>query len=284
MPHVNVKGIDLYYESTGEGEPLVLVHGGFLDHTMWILNVPGLAERFRVVTIDLPGHSQSGGTIDKSMTVDEAMDLMVEHVAGLIEQLDLAPAHIVGTSFGGGVVLHLAVRCPDLFRSMSLHEPATIALLDDEFKAVRDAQKRAFSLISAGDIDGGLQAFVDSVGGDWSQMPEPFKAIFFHNARQYAGAAVFDDPARALTVPDGLGAFPHPVQFTQGDQSPPFFRASTERVAALLPDPEIVTIEGGSHAAMLDRPTEYVAALTDFIERARVDAVPGERRTDVVRK
>jgi pimeloyl-ACP methyl ester carboxylesterase len=56
MPFVDVGGTQLYYESVGEGDPLVLFHGGLLDHTMWFLNVPILAERFRVVTIDLPGH------------------------------------------------------------------------------------------------------------------------------------------------------------------------------------------------------------------------------------
>lgn len=81
-----------------------------------------------------------------------------------------------------------------------------------------------------------------------------------------------DDPATAVPVPDGLEHFSHPAQFTEGEHSPPFFRASTRRVAALLPHAEVTTIEGGAHAAMLDHPARYNAVLTDFIERTRASA------------
>lgn len=269
MAFVEARGTNLYYESMGEGEPLVLVHGGFLDHTLWMLNVPILAQRFRVVTIDLPGHGQSGGSIHPAATMAEAVDDIVEHLAALVEQLELAPAHFAGQSSGGAFILHLAVRRPDLFRSMSLHEPAVAALLDDEFSDVREAQKRAAALLSSGNTETGLATFVGSVGGDWSQLPEPFKAIFRQNAHVYAGKAFFDDPA-TLEVPDGLGDLTHPVQFTRGDRSPRFFHVIIDRVAAMVPGAETVTIEGGGHAVMLERPAEYAAALTGFLDRARV--------------
>lgn len=270
MAFVDARGTNLFYESVGEGEPLVLVHGGFLDHTLWMLAVPILAERFRVVTLDQVGHGQSEGSIDPTANVDEAMDVLVEHLAALVEQLDLAPAHFAGQSSGGGTILHLATRRPDLFRSMSLHEPAVVALLDEEFKAARGDQMAASTLLGSGDVDAGLRKFVETVGGDWSQMPEPFKAIFRRNAHNYAGASFFADPALALTVPEGLGELPHPVQFTKGDRSPRFFHVSIDRVAAMFPRAEISTIDGGGHAAMLERPAEYAAALMDFIDRTRV--------------
>lgn len=269
MQSVSVRGTDLYYESVGEGDPLVLVHGGFLDHTMWFLNVPLLAERFRVVTIDMPGHGQSGGRLDPAIGMSEAVDMMVGYLVELVERLGVAPAYFAGQSSGGAFILHLAARRPDLVRALSLHEPAIVALLENEFHVEREMQREASVLLASGDVEGGLARFVASVGGDWSAMPEPFKAIFRHNAPAYAGMAFFDDPT-GLPVPDGLGSFPHPVQFTRGDRSPRFFHASIEKVVATMTGAEVVTIPGG-HAAMLEHPAEYCATLTEFFERAHAD-------------
>ena len=112
-----------------------------------------------------------------------------------------------------------------------------------------------------------MRAFVESVGGDWSQMPEPFRAIFRQNAPNAAGAAFFADPARALPVPHGLDAILHPVQFTKGERSPRFFHVSVDRVAAMIPGAEIATIEGAGHAAMLERPADYAALVMEFTAR-----------------
>lgn len=197
------------------------------------------------------------------------MDETVEYLAAFVEQLDLCPAHFAGQSAGGAFLLHLASRRPDLFLSMSLHEPSVVALLDEEFKTVHEAQIAAALLLRSGDIEPGLSKFVETVGGDFSVFPEPFKAMFRHNARNYQGAS-FTDPA-TLPVPDeGLNEFPLPVQFTKGDRSPRFFHVSIDRVAAMIPGAEIVTIKGGGHALMLEHPAEYSAVLTEFIENSRI--------------
>ncbi len=105
----------------------------------------------------------------------------------------------------------------------------------------------------------------------WSLMPEPFKDIFRGNARKMKGASYFADPALMLTVPEGLDQLPRPVQFTKGDLSPRLFHVSIDRLAALIPITEIVTIKGGAHAAMLSQPAEYAASLSAFFERSSVE-------------
>ena len=94
-------------------EPLVLVHGSWVDATRWRFVVPGLAESFRVLVYDRRGHSRSERP-DAPGSVDEDGDL-----AALLETLDLAPAHVVTSSYGGNIALRLATRRPQIFRSLS---------------------------------------------------------------------------------------------------------------------------------------------------------------------
>src|SRR5688572_2335721 len=90
----SANGVRLYYEAHGTGEPLVLVHGSWTDATSWRFVVPGLADAFRVLVYDRRGHSRSERP-DVPGSVDEDGD----DLAGLLDALGLAPAHVVASSF-----------------------------------------------------------------------------------------------------------------------------------------------------------------------------------------
>jgi pimeloyl-ACP methyl ester carboxylesterase len=67
VPEQRVNGAKLFYELNGSGDPLVLVHGSWVDHKDWQLVVPHLARSFRVLTYDRRGHSLSGDRSDKGL-------------------------------------------------------------------------------------------------------------------------------------------------------------------------------------------------------------------------
>ena len=95
MPATIVNGVQLYWELTGKsGEPLVLVHGSWVDHHNWDPVVPLLSRTFRVLTYDRRGHSQSERPASQGSIREDVADL-----AAMIDELDLAPAHIVGDFF-----------------------------------------------------------------------------------------------------------------------------------------------------------------------------------------
>ena len=128
MPEAEANGVRLYYEADGGGESLVLVHGSWVDATRWRLVVPGLAQSFRVLVYDRRGHSRSERP-DAAGSVDEDGD----DLAALLETLDLAPAHVVTSSYGGNIALRLATRRPEIFRSLCCHEqspPMFAAVID----------------------------------------------------------------------------------------------------------------------------------------------------------
>src|SRR5918999_596215 len=98
MPTASVKGVGLYYEEHGRGEPLVLVPGFGTGLWIWYRQVPALAERFRTIVFDPRGVARSAAADGRFTMRDLADDL-----AALLEGLKVGRAHVLGASFGGFV-------------------------------------------------------------------------------------------------------------------------------------------------------------------------------------
>ena len=123
-----INGIRLYWQTTGTaGDPLVLVHGSWGDRRNWAPVVPALSRSFRVLTYDRRGHSRSERPGGQGNVREDVADL-----AALLDELGQSPAHVVGSSFGGCIVLRLAAARPELFHSLIVHEPPLFGLLTDE--------------------------------------------------------------------------------------------------------------------------------------------------------
>jgi pimeloyl-ACP methyl ester carboxylesterase len=105
----------------GEGAPVVLVHGLAGSAANWVELLPDLAERHRVLAVDLPGHGGSEPAGSGATTTQFA-----DAVAGVIEVEQAGPALVAGHSFGGLVALRLAQRRPELVRALLLVAPAGI--------------------------------------------------------------------------------------------------------------------------------------------------------------
>ena len=104
---------------SGEGAPVLLLHGFGADLNTWMFNQPVLAEGRRVLALDLPGHG--GSRRDVGAGDGAALSQAVE---GFLTALDLGPLHLVGHSMGGAIAVLLAARRPDLVRTLTLIAPA----------------------------------------------------------------------------------------------------------------------------------------------------------------
>jgi pimeloyl-ACP methyl ester carboxylesterase len=111
--YAEVNGINLYFETHGTGQPLILLHGGLGSGEMFGPTLPKLAERYQVILPDLQGH---GRTADIDRPID--IRLMADDIAALIDHLRLDRPDVVGYSLGGGVALFTAVKYPDKIRRL----------------------------------------------------------------------------------------------------------------------------------------------------------------------
>jgi pimeloyl-ACP methyl ester carboxylesterase len=104
-----VNGIELAYQTFGDGDPLILLHGGFGSVEMFGPNVAALAARRRVIGVDLQSHGRTPAP-DRPMR----FETMADDIAALIGELGLAKADVMGFSLGGGVALRTAIQHPDV--------------------------------------------------------------------------------------------------------------------------------------------------------------------------
>jgi pimeloyl-ACP methyl ester carboxylesterase len=269
MATVNVNGIRLRYELTGSGgPPLVLVHGSWGDHHIWDGIVPALAPSFRVLTYDRRGHSDSHRPAGQGSVLEDVADL-----AALIEQLDLAPAHILGNSFGAVITLRLAATRHELFRSLLVHEPPLLGIVDGSAPAepIQAAQTRiraVVDLLEKGEMETAARRFMDDVAfgpGAWQQFPPEMRRTCVGNAPTFLDEES-DPESRTIALP-GLAGFSRPMLLTQGDQSAPFFPVIMEKLAEALPGAERRTLVGTGHVPQVTHPDEYVRTIESFIGR-----------------
>lgn len=270
MATVRVNGVELYYELHGTGSvPLAVVHGSWDSHGDFDLLVPQLTDAFRILVYDRRGHSRSERPPGQGSVREDVADL-----AALVEHLGLAPAWVLGNSFGACIALRLAGERPDLARGLLAHEPPLVTLLAGDpalaplLEAVRGRIAAVVERIAGGDHEGAAEQFVDTVAvgpGSWAGLTPELRQTFVQNAPTFLDEAG-DPEALALDL-DRVRRFPRPMLLTLGGQSPPMFAPIVAKLAAALPDVEVLRLADAGHVPHATHPEAYAAVVMEFVRR-----------------
>jgi pimeloyl-ACP methyl ester carboxylesterase len=113
--HIEIKGVNYYYEIRGKGEPLLLLHGGLFSIDMFGPNLAILSAHREVIAVDLQGHGRSTLGDRPISPID-----MGDDMAAIVKQLGYRQIDALGYSLGGGVALRLAIQHPDVVRRLAL--------------------------------------------------------------------------------------------------------------------------------------------------------------------
>jgi len=116
MPYAIINKIRVYYETSGQGDAVLLINGLSEPSAGWALQVKALAPRFSVVTFDNRGLGQTDLPPDPVYSTAQ----MADDAAALLRELKIARAHVVGASMGGTIAMELALQHPKLVRSLTL--------------------------------------------------------------------------------------------------------------------------------------------------------------------
>jgi pimeloyl-ACP methyl ester carboxylesterase len=250
------------YHDVGSGDPVILLHGGLLDHRMWDEQIPILESRYRVVAPDARGH---GASANASRPFRHADD-----VAALLFHLDIGPAVIAGLSMGAGIAVDTALEYPHLVRALVVSgagtsepeftDPWTVKVLSDlaSSTAVGDAESliAAFALFAAGprrtldDLDPGVVRRVREM------------------ARRTVTKHTVGEPDWLIPVRETwtrAAKINVPVLAINGDLDAADHIAMAERLARTVADGNVTTIEGTAHYPNMERPGAFNQALTGFL-------------------
>lgn len=162
-------------------------------------------------------------------------------LAGIVDRLELRPAHIVGHSYGATVALLLALQHPELCRSVTVHEPPAFGLLKHLNPELLDQVRRRMEEVvrpTEDEVEKGTRMFVDEVGfgpGTWERVLSPrLRRTFIAHADTWLDQS--RDPDRLAVGTDQLARIAVPTLITRGDRSLPWYPPVVNVLAQSIPD------------------------------------------------
>jgi len=258
MPYCAVNGIKIYYEVSGEGRPLLLVHANPFDHRLWLYQTASFSTFFKVIAVDLRGYGRS----DKPAT-QTSLAMMAEEVFGVCRQEDMKDAVVMGISVGGNVALQLALDHSEIFRALvavgcssgpSDHSKPTNGYIKEgvaqyHIKHLRGLVSEEFSASPRGKYL--LSLFTDT---DPQLKPEALKSLF--------------DALEVKNLTPRLGELRMPVLTINGefDGALPRTREMSQKISGAVHQ----VVPGAGHACCLENPSVFDGHVRDFLRKHRL--------------
>jgi len=261
MPEIEANGVQLHFDVTGQGPPLVFVHGMCGRGAVWAGQVERLSDEFTCVIFDRRGHGSSSDA-----DVPHSVPLHGDDFAALVKGLGLPPVVLVGSSGGARVGLDVVLRYPELLAGGALSEPPVFSLNPERG---RDFMARVVPAVQphldARDLPAAVDAFFEVVcPGLWRLLDETAKEPY----RQSGPMLVADlgQPPFVVTPAD-LRDVRLPVLAIAGLESDPFLQGTPRVIAASVPSAELVEFPDCGHVTYAEKPDAFAEAVRSFARR-----------------
>jgi len=270
---VRVNDVELSYIEKGTGEPVVFVHGTLGSLAPFADLVERFGDTRRAVAYSRRFHPPNPCD-DTEATYD--IRLHASDLAGLLRALDLAPAHIVGTSYGAYIALLLALTDPGLLRSIVACEPPMLPLLrasPDGHRMLEEFLTHALEpsreAFQRGDAAAGVARFMDGIlgrPGAFASLTPTVQRSFLEAAPELRleSLAPIDRYMPALT-PEELSRIRMPVLLVGGERSPRLFHKILDELARQLPYARRILIARAGHAMYVANPRDFESAVREFL-------------------
>lgn len=261
MPHIDANGVEIYYEEQGDGaETILFAHGLLWSGQMFEQQIECLKDRYRCIAFDFRGQGRTEITQD-----GYDMDTLTEDVHRLIERLDCGPVHFAGLSMGGFIGMRLAIRKPELLRSLILLETTADPEENVEPYKKLNMIARWFGLGIVAKkvmpIMFGQKFLNDPARADERAM---WKKRMTANHKIGITKAV-DGVIYREGVYHQIDRIKCPTLIIVGDQDVATEPEKSERMHAKINGSKLVVIPGAGHSSTIEEPTGINEALEEFL-------------------
>jgi esterase len=259
--------VELYHRISGEGEPLILLHGLFGSQDNLGVIARGLQDKWQIHGLDLRNHGKSPHA--DTMKYSE----MAEDVLAYMDEKGLEKVWVLGHSMGGKVAMQLAMDAPERIAGIIVADISPVAYKPrhdhvlEGLKAVDTA-----ALTSRQDSDRALSDFVEEAGvrqfllKNLEPVPAEEKVDSGARYRWRLNLPVIDGSYADLSAaPEGNGPYEGPVLFIKGADSAYIQTKHRDTIAGLFPNADLRVIEGTGHWLHAEKPDTFVALCRRFL-------------------
>lgn len=252
--YADVNGLRLYYEVYGEGKPLVLLHGSYMNIILnWSHIIPLLAKDRKVIVTEMQGHGRT-----RDIARDFSYEGMADDVSGLLKHLKIDSADILGYSMGGGIAFQVAVRHPEQVRRLVVL--SGVYKHDGWWPDV----EASFATMNADLLkDSPIQKQYDSLGNDPAHFPEFVKRVVSIDLKPFDWSEDVKNIQAPLlmAIGDADGVrYEHALEL---------FRAKGGgKMGDLhgLPKSRLAILPGTTHIGMMQRTDWLIPMITNFLD------------------
>jgi pimeloyl-ACP methyl ester carboxylesterase len=262
---VLTNGVELHYVERGKGVAVVFIHGTLGDYSVWDGQLARFAAAYRAIAYSRRHNYPNTNKLQPNHSaVVEAEDL-----ASFITKLGLGKVHVVGHSYGGYTALVLALKHPELVRTLTLAEPPIVFAGERVEDAKQRLVKRARAAFAKGDAEDAMRTMVNSSrDGAYDKMPEPFRKLVLRNAAELEALVTSDNMYPAIDR-EAVRKIAAPTLLLSGAKSPPSHKLIDDELERLLPEKgrRRVIIRGADHGMWFQQPQACREAVLEFLGR-----------------
>lgn len=273
MPHVTTNGMETYYERTGQGPPVVFIHGLGMDHRSWRPQMLALEDDYDTIAYDYRGHGES----DSSTPGDYTVERLAEDLHALLNELDVERPVLCGHSYGGLIAAEYTIQHPDDVAALAFADARTdmgetaveraIFKLQPVFARIqrvvgRERFERAMEFVA--------ERVTDVEQGPDEELPE-LGLTPSEYASEASSAVSTDELSRFMTAgQDYVGTNPTdfhvPVLYAYGELSQGVIADKADRLERAPTDVRVHEVENAGHTLMLQQPDRFANTLRDFLD------------------
>ena len=267
MPHVRINNKTLNYTDTGSGYPIVFAHSYLWDNRMWAAQVAELSKSYRCISIDMWAHGESDPIEEDVYTVEQLAD----DYAAALKEIGIAECHFMGLSVGGMIGAHLALKHPQLVKSLGLFG----TYLGAEPEASKPQYEGLLNLFAAaGQFTPELVAqlapfFFSPVTFEKKpHLAENFKANLAAVPAEKLPAVVALGRGILLHRTSILDQFPNitiPTMVVVGEDDMPRPPSEAKEMADLIPGATLHVIPEAGHISSVEQPEEITKLIADQV-------------------